>query len=86
MRRHGDLDADTRQKLEQVPARTLDRILLPTRRKHGHQGLSGTRHGSYLSDHIPIKISHRDVQQPGFIQADTVAHCGDFMDGVLFGA
>jgi hypothetical protein len=80
-RRHGDLDADTRQKLERIPARTLDRLLLPTRRKHGHRGLSGTRHGSYLSDHIPIKISHRDVQQPGFIQADTVAHCGDSMDG-----
>jgi hypothetical protein len=78
---HGDLDADCRQKLEAIRPRTLDRLLLPVRRKHGHRGLTGTRHGDYLQHGIPIKISHRDVDQPGFIQADTVAHGGDTTEG-----
>jgi len=79
---HGDLDAQGRLRLETIRPRTLDRLLLSARRKHGHRGLSGTRQGTYLlKNEIPIKISHRDVNQPGFIQADTVAHCGGSMDG-----
>jgi len=81
-KRHGELDGQDRQKLETIPARTLDRLLLVTRRKHGHRGLSGTRHGTdLLKNKIPIKISHHDVDQPGFIQADTVAHGGDSTEG-----
>jgi hypothetical protein len=80
-KRHGDLDAECREKLEAIRPRTLDRLLLPVRRKHGHRGLSGTRHGEYLRNQVPIKISHQDVQQPGFIQADTVAHGGDSTEG-----
>jgi hypothetical protein len=57
-------------------------MLLVSRRKHGHRGLSGTRHGhDLLKNQVPIKISHRDVDQPGFIQADTVAHGGDSTEG-----
>ncbi len=81
-KRHGELDGQDRQKLETIPARTLDRLLLVARRKHGHRGLSGTRHGTdLLKNKIPIKISHHDVDQPGFIQADTVAHGGDSTEG-----
>jgi len=80
-KRHGELDADGRRKLEAIQARTLDRLLLPVRRKHGHRGLGGTRHGDYLKAQIPIKSSHQDVDQPGFIQADTVAHGGDSTEG-----
>lgn len=31
--------------------------------------------------HIPIQAGVWDVTQPGFIQADTVAHCGDSLAG-----
>lgn len=81
-KRNGDLDAESRKKLETIRPRTLDRMLLVTRRRHGHRGLSGTRHGDdLLKGIIPIKISHHDVNKPGFIQADTVAHCGNSMEG-----
>lgn len=81
-KRRGDLDEHSRQKLETICPRTLDRMLLVARRKHGHRGLSGTRPGNdLLKNQIPIKISHRDVDQPGFIQADTVAHGGDSTEG-----
>jgi hypothetical protein len=78
---HGDLEASCREKLSAVKARTLDRLLRPARRRHGSRGLSGTRPGDYLKSSIPIKISHNDVTQPGFIQADTVAHCGGSLEG-----
>lgn len=79
--RYGDLAESTRQKLLNAKARTLDRVLQPTRKKHGSRGLSGTRHGNYLKSNIPIKISHGDVTEPGFMQADTVAHCGGSLEG-----
>ena len=78
---YGDLAESTRQKLLNAKPRTLDRVLQPTRKKHGSRGLSGTRHGDYLKSNIPIKISHGDVTEPGFMQADTVAHCGGSLEG-----
>jgi hypothetical protein len=80
-KRYGDLAESTRQKLLNAKPRTLDRVLQPTRKKHGSRGLSGTRHGDYLKSNIPIKISHGDVAEPGFMQADTVAHCGGSLEG-----
>lgn len=81
-KRHGDLDGESRQKIETIRPRTLDRMLLVVRRRHGHRGLSGTRHGDeLLKNVIPIKISHSDVNRPGFIQADTVAHGGVSTEG-----
>ena len=80
-KRNGDLEEATRQKLLNAKARTLDRVLRPIRKKHGSRGLSGTRPGQYLKNSIPIKISHADVSEPGYIQADTVAHCGGSTEG-----
>ena len=80
-KRYGDQAESTRQKLLNAKPRTLDRVLQPTRKKHGSRGLSGTRHGDYLKSNIPIKISHGDVTEPGFMQADTVAHCGGSLEG-----
>jgi len=80
-KRHGDLDETRRQKLYNAKPRTLDRVLGPVRKKHGSRGLSGTRPGQYLKNSIPIKISHGDVNEPGQVQADTVAHCGGSLKG-----
>ena len=80
-KRYGDLETSTRQTLLNAKARSLDRVLQPVRKKHGSRGLSGTKHGSYLKSNIPIKVSHDDITQPGFFQADTVAHCGGTLDG-----
>lgn len=80
-KQHGNLEALTREKLLSIRPRTLERTLGTVRRKHGSRGLSGTRHGMYLKSNIPVKISHNDVAEPGFIQADTVAHCGGSLEG-----
>ncbi len=78
---HGYLEESTKKKLRELKPRTLDRIFGPVRKKHGSRGVSGTKHGTYLKSNIPLKISHDDVAEPGYMQADTVAHCGGSMDG-----
>ena len=80
-KRQGHLEAASREKLLRIRPRTLDRVLCAVRQKHGSRGLCGTRHGDYLNSHIPVKIRHNDVTGPGFIQADTVAHCGGALEG-----
>lgn len=78
---HGVLDESIRNDVLEIKPRTLDRVLRPSRKKYGSRGLSGTRSGEYLKGSIPIKINHSDVTEPGFIQADTVAHCGGSLEG-----
>jgi len=78
---NGDLDENVKEKLLDIRPRTLDRLLQSIRKKHGTRGISGTRGASYLKNYIPIKISHCDVDEPGHMQADMVAHCGGSMEG-----
>lgn len=75
------LSADTLVMLDSISAATIDRLLKPIRAKAGHRGQSGTKPGTLLKKHIPIQAGVWDVTQPGFIEADTVAHCGDSLAG-----
>jgi len=43
--------------------------------------MCGTKHGSLLKKHIPIKTDQWDEKQPGFVEADLVAHCGTSLLG-----
>jgi|APLak6261659701_1056019.scaffolds.fasta_scaffold00249_2 hypothetical protein len=75
------LSAETRASLGIISAATIDRLLKPLRATLGKKGLSGTKPGTLLKKHIPIQTGVWDVTQPGFIEADTVAHCGDSLAG-----
>ena len=75
------LSADTLAMLDTISAATIDRLLKPIRAKVGRKGLSGTKPGTLLKKHIPIQAGVWDITQPGFIEADTVAHCGDSLAG-----
>jgi len=75
------LTTETQNKLLSISAATIDRLLSPVRLKHGRKGLSGTKPGSLLKNQIPIRTHHWDVSQPGFVEADTVAHCGNSLAG-----
>lgn len=70
-----------KQRLGQISPRTIERLLKPVRRRHGTRGKCGTRPGSLLKNLIPIKTEHADVHKPGVMEADTVAHCGNSLDG-----
>lgn len=80
-RHYGALDASTRAQLIAISPATLDRVLKPIRAQHGKKGLCGTKPGTLLRNQIPIRTDHWDVSQPGFMEADTVAHCGNSLAG-----
>jgi len=74
------LEQATRKKLLEVSSSTIDRLLRPHRALH-IKGRCTTRPGTLLKNQIPVKTEHWDVSQPGFFEADTVAHCGNSMAG-----
>ena len=68
------------QGLLEMSASTIDRLLKPCKIKM-KRGLSGTKPGRILKKHIPIKTNQWNETQPGFLEADTVAHCGTSLEG-----
>jgi hypothetical protein len=40
-----------------------------------------TRPGALLKSMIPIRTSNWDIRLPGYVELDTVAHCGDSLQG-----
>ena len=80
-REYGAVTVELRNNLLRISARTLDRLMTPVRRRHGIRGRCGTRPGSLLKNQIPIKTEHADVNESGVLEADTVAHCGNSLDG-----
>ena len=77
----GEVCMLSQQKLLSLSAATLDRNLLPMRKRLGFRGKSGTKPGSLLREQIPIRTDNWDITKPGFIEADTVAHCGSSLEG-----
>ena len=77
----GLLDDLIRGQLYSISPSTIDRLLKPVRLKHPRKGISGTKPGRLLKNQIPIKTDHWDVTQPGYMEADTVAHCGNSLAG-----
>src|SRR3990167_836231 len=78
---YGALTVSTKSLLKEISSSTIDRLLKPTRLKTGRRGLAGTRPGSLLKNQIPIRTDNWDVTQSGYLEADTVAHCGNSLSG-----
>lgn len=78
---HGEIDGDLRVRLLKLSAATMDRLLKPCRVALGSRGRCGTRPGTLLRKDIPVRTEHWDVRGPGWVEADTVAHCGSSMNG-----
>lgn len=75
------LSPEDRQLLQTISASTIDRLLKPYRQKCSKLGLSTTKPGSLLKKQIPVRTNQWDETVPGFMEADTVAHCGTSMAG-----
>jgi hypothetical protein len=78
--RYGKLTARQRSLIRQVSPATLDRMLAPARAEHW-RGRSGTKPGSLLRSEIPIRTGTWDLRRPGYMEADSVAHCGASLAG-----
>lgn len=68
--------------LTAISPRTLDRRLAKERQllRLG-RGRSTTRHGSLLKSAVPIRLTDWNTRDIGFMEMDTVAHCGDVLAG-----
>ena len=78
-RRHGEFSPEVRELLYAISTPTIDRKLKPYKCK----AKGGTKPGSLLKNEIPIQGSIWDIEVPGFVEADTVAHCGTSMQGLF---
>lgn len=76
-----ELPSEVKRQLLKISAATIDRLLKPYRVRYKRRGLTGTKPGYLLKNQIPIKTDHWDVSRPGFLEADTVAHCGNSIAG-----
>ncbi|MCH8955993.1 hypothetical protein IIA28_11855 [candidate division KSB1 bacterium] len=57
--------------------------MAPSRAKFAKKGLATTKPGSIIKKQIPIKTNQWNETIPGFIEADTVAHCGSTVAGMF---
>lgn len=80
-REYAPLSPEIREKVLFLSPATIDRLLRTTRMKGHLKGLCGTKPGTLLRNQIPILTDHWDITSPGFLEADTVAHCGNSMAG-----
>lgn len=79
--RHGRLDAALRGRVMSASAAQIDRLLAPRKAHGGARGRCGTKPGGLLKTHIPIRTDNWDITRPGYLEADTVAHCGESLEG-----
>jgi len=76
-----ELSEETKELLLKISSASIDRCLRAMRLKTRH-GLSTTKPGSLLKNLIPVRtFTEWDEEQPGFLEIDLVAHCGNTTDG-----
>jgi site-specific recombinase XerD len=83
LERHGHLHLTDacRSELLTMSAATADRLLHGPRRQD-LRGISTTRAGTLLKQQIPVRtFAQWNETQPGFLEADLVAHCGSENEG-----
>ena len=77
---YGTLSIETQNQLLEMSSATIDRILGAIRARYPRR-LVGTKPGTLLKQHVPIKTNQWDENRPGFVEGDTVAHCGTSLSG-----
>jgi hypothetical protein len=73
---YGPISQEVAGALLRISPPTIDRILKPVRARYAQHGRATTKPGTLIRNHIPIKTNQWDEFRPGFLEADTVAHCG----------
>lgn len=63
---------------------TIDRLLADERKRYRvGKGRVTTKPGTLLKKRIPIKTNQWDEHRPGFLEVDTVGHCGTSTSGMF---
>jgi hypothetical protein len=80
---YGPISEKTAAALLRISPASIDRILNPVRAEYTKHGRATTKPGTLLRKHIPVKTNQWDESRPGFLEADTVAHCGSSTEGMF---
>jgi len=80
---YGELPKEVVNALIAISPATIDRFLKPVRVRYKGRGRATTKPGTLLRKQIPIKTNQWDEARPGFLEADTVAHCGESLMGMF---
>jgi hypothetical protein len=81
IRKQYDVDSTTRKEMVSISARQMDRRLARKRSQIRKRRYGTTRPGSLLKHQIPIRTKNWDITQAGYVEIDTVAHCGNSAAG-----
>ena len=73
---------EQRQLLKMSPA-TMDRRLAPRRKQLGRKLYGQTKPGRWLRQTIPIQTDSSKVEEPGWLESDTVSHSGPNAAGLF---
>lgn len=79
--RHAVLTPEVLRKILKISPSTIDNVLKPVRHLYRGKGRCTTKPGLLLKSQISIKTKQWDEFRPGYIEADTVAHCGTSVAG-----
>jgi 5S rRNA maturation endonuclease (ribonuclease M5) len=79
---YGPISQKTAVALLRISSSSIDRMLKPVRAEYTKHGRATTKPGTLLRAHIPVKTNQWDESRPGFLEADTVAHCGSSTEGL----
>lgn len=80
-KRYGKLGRKLRTQVLSISAAQIDRLLAPRKARVKLKGRCGTKPGGLLKHHIPIRTDNWDIHRPGYLEADSVAHCGESLEG-----
>ncbi len=69
------------KELRAISARQIENRLKGKKRQLKKRLYGRTRPGTLLKSMIPIRTSNWDIRLPGFLEMDTVAHCGNSLSG-----
>ncbi len=75
------LNDEIRKKLLDIKHASIDRLLAPVKVLAIRKRNSGTKPGSLIKNRIPIQTTNWNIKEPGYLEADTVAHCGNSLSG-----
>jgi hypothetical protein len=79
--RHGTLPVSVREGVLAISAAQIDRILAPRKIGFGIVNRRTPKANAAVKALVPIRAECWDAKEPGWIEADTVAHCGGDMGG-----
>lgn len=76
------ISKETKKLLLKMSISTVKRIIRKERKLNERSKFSSTKPGQLLKSQIPLQVgSAWDTEQPGFLEIDLVAHCGNSLQG-----